>query len=211
MPPRTGGWFLQGAVNGGSSDGHVYQRVRVTNGLDYMFSAWVTTWPRENGALKYDVWNNQGRLIYMRLGIDPTGGTNINAGTVQWTPRMYSHRRSTVDYSRNWTQFAKRAVAQSTNLTVFIHMKGEGVEWHLYGIDDCVLTHEEVPVRFRDATVRNGIFQAWITGKIGFSNMIQRSVTLTNWVPFTNVMNSNGTVTFRDSGTNGVWFYRSTQ
>ncbi|HEY0552156.1 MAG TPA: hypothetical protein VGF13_21325, partial [Verrucomicrobiae bacterium] len=85
MPPRTGGWLLQGAVNGGSSDGHAFQRVAVSNGLEYTFSAWVTTWPRENNALKYDVWNNNGRLIYMRLGLDPTGGTNVNAGTVQWT------------------------------------------------------------------------------------------------------------------------------
>jgi len=89
------------------------------------------------------VWQDQNRLIYMRLGLDPTGGTNVNAGTVQWTPRMYSHRRSTTEYSKNWTQFAKRVVAQSTNLTVFIHMKGDGVQWHLYGVDDCALTHEE--------------------------------------------------------------------
>src|SRR2546423_1193391 len=118
-PSSSGSWLMEGAVNGSTSDGGVLQTVPVTNGLDYTFSAWVTTWPRENSALKYDVWNNQGRLIYMRLGIDPTGGTNWNAATVQWTPRMYSHRRSTTDYSKNWTQLAKRVVAQGTNLTVF--------------------------------------------------------------------------------------------
>jgi hypothetical protein len=212
MPPRSGGWFLQGAVNGSSSDGYIYQRVVVTNGLDYTFSAWVTTWPRENNTLKYDVWYDQNRLIYMRLGIDPTGSTNVNAGTVQWTPRMYSHRRSTIDYWKNWTQFAKRVVAQSTNLTVFIHMKGEGVQWHLYGVDDCALTHEEVPVRFQNQSIiSNGIFQASLTGKIGFSNRIERSVTLTNWLPFTNIFNSNGVVTFRDAATNTVRFYRANQ
>jgi hypothetical protein len=211
MPPRSGGWFLQGAVNGGSSDGYVFQRVAVTNGLDYTFSAWVTTWPRENNTLKYDVWYDQNRLIYMRLGIDPTGGTNVNAGTVQWTPRMYSHRRSTTDYWKNWTQFAKRAVAQGTNLTVFIHMKGDGVQWHLYGVDDCALTHEEVPVRFNNAGVSNGVFQANVTGKIGFSNRVERSITLTNWFPLTNIFNSNGVVTFRDPTTNAARFYRASQ
>ncbi|HWN97320.1 MAG TPA: hypothetical protein VNT99_19970 [Methylomirabilota bacterium] len=212
MPPRTGGWFVQGAVNGGSSDGYLFQRVPVTNGFDYTFSAWVTTWPRENNTLKYDVWNNQGRLIHMRLGIDPTGGTNANAGTVQWTPRMYSHRRSTTDYSKNWTQFAKRAIAQSSNLTVFIHMKGDGVQWHLYGVDDCALTHEEVPVQFQNSSIEsNGVFQASVTGKIGFSNIIERSVTLTNWSPLTNIMNSNGVVMFRDTATNTVRFYRAKQ
>jgi hypothetical protein len=212
MPPRSGGWLLQGAVNGGFSDGHVFQRVAVTNGLDYTFSACVTTWPRENGTLKYDVWNNQGRLIYMRLGLDPTGGTNASAGTVQWTPRMYSHRRSTIDYSKNWTQLAKRVVAQSTNLTVFIHMKGDGVEWHLFGVDDCALTHEEVPVQFRNfGVLSNGVFEASVTGKIGFSNWIEGSGTLTNWFPITNLFHSNGTVTFRDPATNAARFYRARQ
>lgn len=211
MPPRTGSWFVQGAVNGGSSDGYIFQRVSVTNGLDYTFSAWVTTWPRENGTLKYDVWNNQGRLIYVRLGIDPTGGTNINAGTVQWTPRFYSHRRSTTDYSKNWTQVAKRVIAQSTNLTVFVHMKGEGGEWHLYGIDDCALTHEPVPVKFATRSLSNGVFTASVTGKLGFSNFIERSTTLTNWVSLTNIFNSNGVVQFRDAGTEAVRFYRARQ
>jgi hypothetical protein len=212
MPPRSGTWFMQGAVNGSSSDGHVFQRVRVTNGLDYTFSAWVTTWPRENNALKYDVWQDKTRLIYMRLGIDPTGGTNVNSTAVQWTPRMYSHRRSTTDYSKNWTQLAKRAVAQSTNVTVFIHMNGEGVQWHLYGVDDCTLTHEEVPVRFQNSSVSsNGVFQASVTGKIGFSNVIERGVTLTNWFPLANLFNSNGVVIFQDTATNSVRFYRARQ
>jgi hypothetical protein len=212
MPPRTGGWLLQGAVNGSSADGHAFQRVAVSNGLEYTFSAWVTTWPRENNTLKYDVWNNQGRLIYMRLGLDPTGGTNANAATVQWTPRMYSHRRSTTDYSKNWTQFAKSVVARSTNLTVFIHMKGDGVEWHLFGVDDCALTHEETPVQFQNSAVlSNGVFRASVTGRIGWTNVIERSVTLTNWLPHTNIMNSNGVVTFLDRATNAVRFYRARQ
>ena len=172
MPPRTGGWFCQAAVNGSTSDGYIYQRVSVTNGLDYALSAFVTTWPRENSALKYDVWNNSGRLIYVRLGIDPTGGTNVSSSAIQWTPRFYSHRRSTKDYSKNWTQVAKRAIAQGTNITVFVHMKGDGEEWHLYGIDDCALTHEEVPATFSEVRVTNGVFQARFTSKIGRTNYI---------------------------------------
>lgn len=209
MPPRTGGWFLQGAVNGGSSDGYIFQRVSVTNGLDYTFSGWFTTWPRENGTLKYDVWYEPSRLIYVRLGIDPTGGTNVNAGTVQWTPRFYSHRRSTSDYSKNWTQVAKRTVAQSTNLTVFIHMKGDGVEWHLYGVDDCTLTHEEVPVRFTSRSMNGNVFEASVAGKLGFSNIIEHSTTLTNWALLTNIFNSNGVVRFSDAATNGWRAYRA--
>src|SRR4030095_653502 len=45
LPRRSGNWFLQGALNGASSDGIVFQRVAgVTPGLEYTFSGWVTTW-----------------------------------------------------------------------------------------------------------------------------------------------------------------------
>src|SRR5205823_4108363 len=69
----NGGWFLEGALNGTTSDGYIYQSVsNAIPGADYTFSAWLMTAMQENGVFKYDVWNNQGRLIYMRLGIDPT-------------------------------------------------------------------------------------------------------------------------------------------
>ena len=136
LPPHIGSWFAEGAVNAGSSDGYLYQRVTsAVPGKTYTFSAWVTTWPRENDAWKYDVWQSQGRLTSMRLGIDPTGGTNPTNSTVRWTPRMYSHL--------HYTQLAKTATAQGNTMTVFVSMKGEGMQWHLYGIDDCVLSTEE--------------------------------------------------------------------
>jgi len=140
LPPHSGGWLLQGALNGGSSDGYAYQRVTgTTAGRSYLFSAWVSTYARENGALKYDVWQDRNRLIYARLGIDPTGGTVPTNATVQWTPRMYSHGR--------YSNFAKSAIAQGSSLTVFIHMKGDlnygNDNWHLFGVDDCVLSSEE--------------------------------------------------------------------
>jgi hypothetical protein len=47
---------------------------------------------------------------------------------------MYSHR--------HWTNFAKSAVAQGSAVTVFVSMKGDGGQWHLYGLDDAVLTTE---------------------------------------------------------------------
>jgi hypothetical protein len=136
LPPHSGSWLLEGALNGNSSDAYIYQRVTgVMPGKTYNFSAWVTTWPRENNTYKYDVWQDKSRLIYMRLGIDPTGGTNASAASVRWTPRTYSHR--------HYSNLARKVVAQGTNLTVFVSMKGDGVQWHLYGIDDCVLSTEE--------------------------------------------------------------------
>lgn len=135
LPPHSGSWLAQGAVNGSNSDGTLYQRVTgAVSGRKYTFSGWVTTWPRENNTFKYDVWQDRNRTIYMRLGIDPTGGTDPNAGSVRWTPRMYSHL--------HWTNLAKSAVAESPAITVFVSMKGDGVEWHLYGVDDAVLSTE---------------------------------------------------------------------
>jgi hypothetical protein len=135
IPPHSGSSLAQGAVNGAAADGFLYQRVSGTvPGRRYTFSAWVTTWMRENNTFKYDVWQDRGRSSYMRLGIDPAGGTDPGAPSVQWTPRMFSHLR--------WTNFATNAVAQGNAVTVFVSMKGDGGEWHLYGLDDTVLTTE---------------------------------------------------------------------
>jgi hypothetical protein len=188
LKPTNGTWLLQGTVNGSGSDASVYQRVPgITPGREYTFSAWVMTAMRENSAWKYDVWNSQGRLIHMRLGIDPTGGTNASSATVQWTPRFYSHRR--------YTQLAKTAVAQATSLTVFISMKGEGGEWHNYCVDDCALTREDVPLRFEAPSVLpDGALQLTQMGRANRSNVIEAGAAFTNWSTMTNVWNATGRV-----------------
>jgi hypothetical protein len=188
LKPTNGTWLLQGTVNGSSSDASIYQRVSgVTPGREYTFSAWVMTAMRENSAWKYDVWNSQGRLIYMRLGLDPTGGTNATNATVQWTPRLYSHRR--------FTQLARTAVAQSTNLTVFISMKGDGGEWHNYGVDDCALTREDIPLRFdAPAVLPDGALQLTLLGKANRSNVIEGAAALANWSTVTSVWNATGRI-----------------
>jgi hypothetical protein len=127
----------------------------------------------------------------MRLGVDPTGGTNVNAATVQWTPRMYSHR--------HYTQLARSAVAQGSNFTVFIHMKGNGSGFHLYAADDCVLSHEEIPTRMDRVTLSAGnIFESVVTSRANRSNIVESSLTATNnWSPVTNFLNRAGSAPFR--------------
>jgi hypothetical protein len=203
VPRRSGSWFLQGALNGGSSDGYIVQRVSgVTAGKEYTFSAWVTTWPIENGTWKYDEWDVDSRLIYMRLGIDPTGGTNATAATVQWTPRMYSHRR--------YTNLANTSLAQGTNLTVFISMKGDGVTWHLYGVDDAVLSTEEIPTRFESPTLLpNGGFQATLRSRANRTNLIEASTDFVQWMPLTNLLNASGVLSFENIPASNQRFYRA--
>lgn len=136
IPAYNGGWLLQGATNGGQPDAAVFQKVTgLKPGKVYHFSAAVTSWMRENGTWKYDVWNNSGRLAMMRIGIDPTGGTSPTAITVHWTPWMYSHLR--------YTTVGMRDTVTGTAATVFVSMKGRGGEWHLFGIDDCRFSEEE--------------------------------------------------------------------
>jgi hypothetical protein len=134
LPPHEGGWLLEGAVNGGTADGFLAQRVAVSPGKTYTFSAWVTTWMRENDTWKYDVWNNRGRLSWVRLGLDPSGGVDPDSSTVRWTPRFYCHLR--------YTAASISALASGSQLTAFVQMKGSGGEWHLFGVDECVLTEQ---------------------------------------------------------------------
>ena len=135
IPPHGGTSLAQGSVNGSTSDAHLYQRVSGTvPGRRYTFSAWVTTWMRENGTFKYDVWQDRARSSYMRLGIDPAGGTDPASASIQWTPRLFSHL--------HWTNLATTATATGSAMTVFVSMKGDGGQWHLYGLDDTALTTE---------------------------------------------------------------------
>jgi len=202
LKPTNGAWLCQGAVNGSTSDGHIYQRVSgVTPGREYTFSAWVMTAPREktnsltSGTVyKYDVWDRDTRIIYMRLGIDPTGGTNPTAPTVRWTPRMYSHL--------HYCNLAKTAVAQSSNLTVFVSMKGDQVEWHNYAVDNCVLTTENIPTRFASPTLSsNGTFRTTLLSRANRTNIIEASTNLTNWTTVTNFLNKTGVALFTDPST----------
>jgi hypothetical protein len=204
LKPTNGTWLCQGAVNAGSSDGGIHQRVSgVTPGREYTFSAWVMTAPRENGAWKYDVWNAQGRLIYMRLGLDPTGGTNPASSSVQWTPRMYSHRR--------YTNLGKTVKAQATNLTVFVSMKGEGVEWHNYAVDGCVLSAEDIPTRLNPPEVRaSGAVELGWHGRANRTNTVLVSTNLAVWGTLTNLLNLTGSTSVEDLSTSAgpQRFYR---
>jgi hypothetical protein len=202
LPPAEGLWLLQGAVNGSSSDAHIFQRITgVKPGHDCTFSASVMTAHRENGTFKYDVWQDQGRLSYMRLGIDPTGGTNASAGNVQWTPRMYSHR--------HYTQLAKTVKAAGSNITVFLSMKGQGGEWHNYAVDSCALTQEEIPTRLLNPIVSsNGMFQATIFSRANRSNIIEASASLADWSVVTNLHNATGLTPFTTPPTSLRRFYR---
>jgi hypothetical protein len=183
--PHSGQWLFEGAVNGSTADGCLYQRVAVTPGKDYTFSAWVETRMRENNTWKYDVWNNRDRLSHVRLGIDPQGGTSPTATRVQWTPRFYSHLRM--------SNVAKTAAAQSGYLTVFIEMKGSGGEWHLFGVDDCALT--ETPATPPEITVirtqPDGDVALTVRSDVGANTTLEATEDFAEWRTLTNWLNAS--------------------
>ncbi|MBM3881921.1 MAG: hypothetical protein FJ387_19715 [Verrucomicrobia bacterium] len=190
LEPHTGAWLFEGAVNGSSSEAHLYQRVAVTAGRPYTFSAWVITAFRENNTWKYDVWNNRGRLNHVRLGIDPTGGTQPNAATVRWTPRFYSHLR--------YTPVALTTTASGSTLTVFFHFQGEGGQWHLYGVDDCALTEREPqrPHLTKTEFDAEGAFRFLVEADAGRLNRVETSTNLADWSVLTETLNNTGVLPF---------------
>jgi len=135
VPPYDGAWFLEPAVNGGSCNGWLYQTVPATPGVKYNFTAALYSVMKENSIEKYDVWYADRRLDYMRIGIDPTGGTDPTAPSVQWTPTMYSQQ--------HWTNVGTQATATANNITVFVSYAGITTmpnAWHIFGVDDCRLS-----------------------------------------------------------------------
>jgi hypothetical protein len=196
---------LEGAVNDSKADGYVRQRVAVVAGKEYTFSAWVGTWMRENNTWKYDVWQDRGRLSWVRLGVDPTGGTDAAAATVQWTPRFYSHRRM--------SNVAKSVMAASGYLTVFVRMEGQGGQWHLFGVDDCVLTETPAtPPEMAEVVVGAGgeVTVRVKTGE-GLDTTVEFSTDLEAWQMLTNGISQAGQFEATDPGPSveGRRFYRA--
>lgn len=192
LKPRTGAWLFQGAANNSAADGCLFQRAPAVPGRHYTFSAWVCTSMRENDDWKYDVWQDRNRLSWVRLGIDPAGGSNPAAATVEWTPRFYSHRR--------FANAAHGATAQGDFLTVFVEMKGAGGQWHLFGVDDCVLTETAPsPPEFSAFEISTeALPRMTITADPGRTIVVESTSDFHSWETLANLANPTGIVEFSD-------------
>jgi hypothetical protein len=136
------------AKHGGSHAAKIYsswwqhlaglmQRVSVTQGQQYQFSAW--TW-------RHDSWNNGSENEDTYVGIDPYGGVDPTASTVVWSSPIYSYE--------TWNQQSVTATAQSNIVTVFLRCRA------IYGggdmravFDDCSFS-EVTPGKIQ-GTVKN--------------------------------------------------------
>lgn len=103
--------------------GGVYQVVgNVSPGARYRFEAWTMVWSCHFNSEK-DAGNCAGALsgnpslMRVRIGIDPTGGTDPFSGAIVW-----SGVHEPVD---NWQLLQVETVAQSANITVFVDSNPE--------------------------------------------------------------------------------------
>lgn len=134
---KHGGVYFQGgASNGGQALGGCYQRVAVAPGRPVSARAWIWTWQIDqlHGTKPY--------IVCGRIGIDPAGGTNPDAGTVVWSPYVVAQRRFG-DNTGTWTEVWTTAVPTGNYATVFVRSGADNaLTWTVFGHDDVVLTQE---------------------------------------------------------------------
>ncbi len=107
----------------------MYQRVGgIAPGQRVRFSIYMQGWSTNSN---YGPSSGQ-QSLGMRIGIDPTGGTNPYSGNIQWTP--------VADTYDAWGFYAIEAVAQSNAVTVFTHsLPVYGVQHNDLYLDDASL------------------------------------------------------------------------
>jgi LysM repeat protein len=91
----------------------VYQQVSgITPGSTMVFTAWGSIYGKDPDLNK--------RLTgYMKIGIDPTGGSNVFAPSVVWSSAASPIFMN--DEAGRWSQFSVEAVAQNSTVTVFTY------------------------------------------------------------------------------------------
>jgi hypothetical protein len=115
---------------------------------------------------------------------------------------MYSHR--------HYTQLAKTTVARNTNMTVFVSMQGLGGDWHVYAVDACALTHENIVPRFSESSFSsNGLFVTTLKSKANRTNTLESSSNLATWSTNAFIYSRSGTEHYTNSPAAGARFFRA--
>lgn len=127
IPPYTGSWFVGNAANGGTKSGGLYQRIAITNGLQYQAKVWSCIMRADNPS----------DSAQSKIGIDPTGGTNPTSANVRWS----SVDTQATDYATVWRQLSTPVVTSAGGyVTVFLDVyQINSSGWHINCFDDAEL------------------------------------------------------------------------
>ncbi len=118
---RSGALGMRVCNNRGNINGGLVQKINCTNGYYQTFSAYVLTSGEDDTVGS--------------VGIDPTGGADINSSNVVWTNTS----------STSWTKITANATASASSITVFLRAKNTN-RWtggyHYAYFDDCEWSQE---------------------------------------------------------------------
>jgi LysM repeat protein len=108
----------------------MYQQVSgLSAGQKIRFSVYMHAWSTNGGSLTSTITDND---MGMKVGIDPTGGTDPFSSRVIWSNPFNAWD--------NWTLYSVDAVAQGSTVTVFTHSQPRwGLEHNDIYIDDASL------------------------------------------------------------------------
>lgn len=95
----------------------VFQRVSgVSAGAKLRLTAWGFVYGKDNDSSRTP------GFVHMRVGIDPTGGTNVFGGSVVWGTEASP---VAINTGSSWHQFSVEAEAQNSTVTVFLYSSPE--------------------------------------------------------------------------------------
>ncbi len=113
---RSGEFAQQWFKSFGNFQAGVFQVVpNVTPGARYRFEVWAMAWSCDDESKGKCSGATSGNPspMHMRIGIDPTGGTDVFSPAVVWSDEQNPYDA--------WQLFAVEAVAQNSSLTVFFY------------------------------------------------------------------------------------------
>jgi LysM repeat protein len=112
---RSGELAQQYFHSWGNFQGGIYQRVKVPVGARLQFTLWGMAWScdRENKGNCPRATSGDPSPMHMRIGIDPTGGTDPFSPAIVWSPEHNPYDA--------WSQFSVEAVSQNSTVTVFTY------------------------------------------------------------------------------------------
>ncbi len=195
LPPEVGSTKYQQIANTSSTGGGGI-RQDVTGcvvGATYQISGWM----RGNSA-----------LATCTVKVSPTASTSWGTAIDLNPPQSVA--------TNGWTPFSGTVVATGTSMTLWLDGQTTGTGQNKAQCFDSVTVTclgSPPPLRFESAGMLSpNQVRFTLTGLPGANVTILRSSNLVNWVTWTNVVNTNGTMQITDtSATSARTFYRAVQ